>query len=330
MKSRGIYETPGGTILYAAHRGIESITLDRGAGHLKDELMPKYAELIYYGFWYSPEREMLQALIDKSQENVTGTVRLKLYKGNTTVVGRKSPKSLYSMKTVTFEDDAGAYDQRDAEGFIKLNALRLQIAGNGAGWSEEVVIRGPRASGIMLMSGRDARAPIMSYFGLPYIHAVFDVAAWLASMTVFWLTTRHLIPAEALPANRVQHPGLYAVTAGAGALCGAMFFGTANALLSGMHALGFSMVGGIAGAIAAVEAYQTLHRRPRLDRHRLRRALRRHRRRRPLGLLLLRPRRFHLRHADCACPGPSISATASAAIPCSSTNRSPWRRCSSC
>jgi argininosuccinate synthase len=133
MKSRGIYETPGGTILYAAHRGIESITLDRGAGHLKDELMPKYAELIYYGFWYSPEREMLQALIDKSQENVTGTVRLKLYKGNTTVVGRKSPKSLYSMKTVTFEDDAGAYDQRDAEGFIKLNALRLRLRATGQG-----------------------------------------------------------------------------------------------------------------------------------------------------------------------------------------------------
>ena len=129
MKSRGVYETPGGTILYAAHRGIESITLDRGAAHLKDELMPKYAELVYYGFWYSPEREMLQALIDKSQENVTGTVRLKLYKGNTTVVGRKSPKSLYSMKTVTFEDDAGAYDQRDAEGFIKLNALRLRLLG---------------------------------------------------------------------------------------------------------------------------------------------------------------------------------------------------------
>jgi argininosuccinate synthase len=133
MKSRGIYETPGGTILYAAHRGIESITLDRGAGHLKDELMPKYAELIYYGFWYSPEREMLQALIDKSQENVSGTVRLKLYKGNTTVVGRKSPKSLYSMKTVTFEDDAGAYDQRDAEGFIKLNALRLRLRATGQG-----------------------------------------------------------------------------------------------------------------------------------------------------------------------------------------------------
>src|SRR5947208_9100764 len=133
MKSRGIYETPGGTILYAAHRGIESITLDRGAGHLKDELMPKYAELIYYGFWYSPEREMLQAAIDKSQENVTGTVRLKLYKGNTTVVGRKSPRSLYSMQHVTFEDDQGAYNQRDAEGFIKLNALRLRLRGLGQG-----------------------------------------------------------------------------------------------------------------------------------------------------------------------------------------------------
>jgi argininosuccinate synthase len=135
MKSRGIYETPGGTILYAAHRGIESITLDRGAAHLKDELMPKYAELVYFGFWYSPEREMLQALIDKSQENVSGTVRLKLYKGNTTVVGRKSPKSLYSMKHVTFEEDQGAYDQRDAEGFIKLNALRLRLRaiGQGAG-----------------------------------------------------------------------------------------------------------------------------------------------------------------------------------------------------
>jgi argininosuccinate synthase len=133
MKSRGIYETPGGTILYAAHRGIESITLDRGAAHLKDELMPKYAELVYYGFWYSPEREMLQALIDKSQENVTGTVRLKLYKGNTTVVGRKSPKSLYSMQHVTFEDDQGAYNQRDAEGFIKLNALRLRLRAIGQG-----------------------------------------------------------------------------------------------------------------------------------------------------------------------------------------------------
>ncbi|MFN4284254.1 MAG: argininosuccinate synthase [Alphaproteobacteria bacterium] len=127
MKSRGVYETPGGTILHAAHRGIESLTLDRGAMHLKEELMPRYAELVYYGFWFSPEREMLQALIDKSQENVTGTVRLKLYKGHATVVGRKSPVSLYSMQHVTFEDDAGAYDQRDAEGFIKLNALRLKL-----------------------------------------------------------------------------------------------------------------------------------------------------------------------------------------------------------
>jgi argininosuccinate synthase len=133
MKSRGIYETPGGTILHIAHRGIEQITLDRGAGHLKDELMPKYAELVYYGFWFSPEREMLQALIDKSQENVTGTVRLKLYKGNTTVVGRKSPHSLYSMQHVTFEEDQGAYNQRDAEGFIKLNALRLRLRALGQG-----------------------------------------------------------------------------------------------------------------------------------------------------------------------------------------------------
>jgi argininosuccinate synthase len=127
MKSRGVYETPGGTILHAAHRGIESITLDRGAAHLKDEIMPRYAELIYNGFWFAPEREMLQALIDKSQEHVEGTVRLKLYKGNATVVGRKSEKSLYSLKHVTFEDDAGAYDQRDAQGFIKLNALRLRL-----------------------------------------------------------------------------------------------------------------------------------------------------------------------------------------------------------
>jgi len=127
MKSRGIYETPGGTILLAAHRGIESITLDRGAMHLKDELMPRYAELIYFGFWWSPEREMLQALIDKSQEMVTGTVRLKLYKGNVAVVGRTSPYSLYSMAHVTFEEDAGAYDQKDAQGFIKLNALRLRL-----------------------------------------------------------------------------------------------------------------------------------------------------------------------------------------------------------
>ncbi len=128
MKSRGIYETPGGTILLAAHRAIESITLDRGAAHLKDELMPKYAELIYNGFWFTPEREMLQALIDKSQEHVEGEVRLKLYKGNVMVVGRRSLKSLYSSELVTFEDDKGAYDQKDAEGFIRLNALRTQDA----------------------------------------------------------------------------------------------------------------------------------------------------------------------------------------------------------
>jgi argininosuccinate synthase len=126
MKSRGIYETPGGTILLGAHRAMESITLDRGAAHLKDELMPRYAELIYNGFWYSPEREMLQALIDKSQEHVEGEVRLKLYKGNVIVTGRDSPKSLYSEDLVTFEDDKGAYDQKDAEGFIRLNALRLR------------------------------------------------------------------------------------------------------------------------------------------------------------------------------------------------------------
>jgi argininosuccinate synthase len=126
MKSRGIYETPGGTILLAAHRAMESITLDRGAGHLKDELMPRYAELIYNGFWFSPEREMLQALIDKSQEHVEGEVRLKLYKGNVLITGRESPKSLYSTDLVTFEDDRGAYDQKDAEGFIRLNALRLR------------------------------------------------------------------------------------------------------------------------------------------------------------------------------------------------------------
>ena len=126
MKSRGIYETPGGTILLAAHRAMESITLDRGASHLKDELMPRYAELIYYGFWFSPEREMLQALIDKSQEHVEGEVTLDLYKGNVIVTGRESPKSLYSSTLVTFEDDQGAYDQKDAQGFIKLNALRLR------------------------------------------------------------------------------------------------------------------------------------------------------------------------------------------------------------
>ncbi|NDV87471.1 argininosuccinate synthase [Aurantimonas aggregata] len=126
MKSRGIYETPGGTILLVAHRAIESITLDRGAGHLKDELMPRYAELIYNGFWFSPEREMLQAAIDHSQQHVEGTVTLKLYKGNVIVEGRASPKSLYSDELVTFEDDHGAYDQKDAAGFIRLNALRLR------------------------------------------------------------------------------------------------------------------------------------------------------------------------------------------------------------
>ncbi len=127
MKSRGVYETPGGTILLVAHRGIESITLDREAAHLKDSLMPRYAELIYNGFWFSPERRMLQALIDQSQHSVTGRVRLKLYKGNTILIGRESPNSLYSMKVVTFEDDQGAYDQTDAQGFIKLNALRLRL-----------------------------------------------------------------------------------------------------------------------------------------------------------------------------------------------------------
>jgi len=127
MKSRGMYETPGGTIYAAAHRGIEQITLDRGAAHLKDELMPKYAELIYNGFWFAPEREMLQAAIDHSQAMVSGTVRLKLYKGLASLVGRKSDNSLYSEQHVTFEDDAGAYDQKDAAGFIKLNALRLRL-----------------------------------------------------------------------------------------------------------------------------------------------------------------------------------------------------------
>jgi len=126
MKSRGVYETPGGTILLAAHRAMESVTLDRGAAHLKDELMPRYAELIYNGFWFSPEREMLQAAIDTSQQFVSGVVRLKLYKGNVIVIGRSSPYSLYSQDLVTFEDDRGAYDQKDAAGFIKLNALRLR------------------------------------------------------------------------------------------------------------------------------------------------------------------------------------------------------------
>jgi argininosuccinate synthase len=127
MKSRGMYETPGGTILHAGHRAIEQLTLDRGAAHLKDELMPRYAELIYNGLWFSPEREMLQAAIDHSQDKVTGTVRLKLYKGAVHVTGRQSPFSLYSEKVVTFEEDAGAYDQKDAAGFIKLNALRLKL-----------------------------------------------------------------------------------------------------------------------------------------------------------------------------------------------------------
>jgi argininosuccinate synthase len=129
MKSRGMYETPGGTILLAAHRGIEQITLDRGAAHLKDELMPKYSELIYYGFWFAPEREMLQAAIDRSQEFVTGRVRLKLYKGSVGVVGRESKYSLYDQDLVTFEEGKVAYDQRDAEGFIRLNALRLRTLG---------------------------------------------------------------------------------------------------------------------------------------------------------------------------------------------------------
>ena len=127
MKSRGMYETPGGTILHTAHRAIEQLTLDRGAAHLKDELMPRYAELIYNGLWFSPERELLQALIDRSQERVEGEVRLKLYKGGVHVTGRRSPESLYAADVATFEDDSGAYDQKDAEGFIKLNALRLRL-----------------------------------------------------------------------------------------------------------------------------------------------------------------------------------------------------------
>ena len=127
MKSRGVYETPGGTVLLEAHRGIEQITMDSGAGHLKDSIMPRYAELIYNGFWFSPEREMMQALIDKSQEDVTGTVKIKLYKGSATTVARWSDHSLYSEAHVTFEDDAGAYDQTDAQGFIQLNALRLKL-----------------------------------------------------------------------------------------------------------------------------------------------------------------------------------------------------------
>ncbi|GBQ70136.1 argininosuccinate synthase [Ameyamaea chiangmaiensis NBRC 103196] len=129
MKSRGVYETPGGTILLQAHRSMETITLDREAGHLKDSIMPRYAELIYNGFWFSPERRMLQALIDTSQQSVTGRVRLKLYKGNVVCVGRESPNSLYDTRVVTFEDDEGAYNQVDAQGFIKLNALRLRLGG---------------------------------------------------------------------------------------------------------------------------------------------------------------------------------------------------------
>jgi len=128
MKSRGCYETPGGTIMLRAHRAIESLTLDREEAHLKDQLMPKYAEVIYNGYWWSPERRMLQAAIDETQKNVGGVVRMKLYKGNATVVGRKSDASLFDESIATFEDDAGAYDQKDAEGFIKLNALRLRIA----------------------------------------------------------------------------------------------------------------------------------------------------------------------------------------------------------
>ena len=127
MKSRGCYETPAGTVMLKAHRAIESLTLDREAAHLKDELMPKYAKLVYNGFWFAPEREMMQAAIDATQENVSGVVRIKLYKGNVSVVGRKSDSSLFSEKIATFEDDQGAYDQKDAEGFIKLNALRLRL-----------------------------------------------------------------------------------------------------------------------------------------------------------------------------------------------------------
>ena len=130
MKSRGCYETPGGTIMLKAHRAIESITLDREVAHLKDGLMPKYAELIYNGYWWSPERKLLQTVIDESQQVVNGDVRLKLYKGSVTVVGRRSENSLFDEKIATFEDDAGAYNQQDAEGFIKLNALRMRIAAN--------------------------------------------------------------------------------------------------------------------------------------------------------------------------------------------------------
>ena len=235
MKSRGIYETPGGTILYAAHRGIESITLDRGAGHLKDELMPKYAELIYYGFWYSPEREMLQALIDKSQENVTGTVRLKLYKGNTTVVGRKSPKSLYSMQHVTFEDDAGRLQPARRR---RLHQAECAAPAAARAWGRA----GPRA---------DASAsPISIVFstsrpGSPRSRRSGSRAAGCCR--------RRRCPPTGSPI-----PAPMPIAAGAGALCGAMFFGTSNTWLSGVHALGFSMVGGLAGAIAAIEAFKRI------------------------------------------------------------------------
>jgi argininosuccinate synthase len=130
MKSRGCYETPAGTILLKAHRAIESLTLDREVAHLKDELMPRYAKLIYNGYWWSPERRMLQVAIDESQQYVNGTVRLKLYKGSVAVVGRKSDDSLFDAHIATFEDDRGAYNQKDAEGFIRLNALRMRIAAN--------------------------------------------------------------------------------------------------------------------------------------------------------------------------------------------------------
>ena len=133
MKSRGVYETPGGTVLAAAHRAVESLCLDRGEAHLKDELMPRYAELVYNGFWFSPERKALQALVDATQQHCTGTVRLKLYKGNVIVVGRKSPVSLYSATIASFEDDGGAYDQKDAAGFIKLQALRLRTLASARG-----------------------------------------------------------------------------------------------------------------------------------------------------------------------------------------------------
>ncbi len=133
MKSRGVYETPGGTVLAAAHRAVESLCLDRGEAHLKDELMPRYAELVYNGFWFSPERKALQALVDSTQQHCTGTVRLKLYKGNVIVVGRKSPVSLYSATIASFEDDGGAYDQKDAAGFIKLQALRLRTLASARG-----------------------------------------------------------------------------------------------------------------------------------------------------------------------------------------------------